>query len=128
MAYEKAHNPKTVLEECNQTLQRSYRRWVYKREALLNNALVQLIGVQVQWTNYKRKGYWTDQTLYPTHVYCKGGKATFSGIVATPRVFRGERGKYVTFPTLGIGNGEYIDVTLHSHKAQCPFGSPGHGF
>jgi len=27
-------------------------------------------------------------------------------------VFRGDKGKYVTFLTLGVGNGQYIDITI----------------
>ena len=31
---------------------------------------------------------------------------------ANGRVFRGKNGKYITFVTLGIGPGEYIDITV----------------
>ena len=34
----------------------------------------------------------------------------FAGVVANRRVFRGNNGKYITFVTLGIGPGEYIDM------------------
>jgi hypothetical protein len=33
-------------------------------------------------------------------------------LVANGRIFRGDRGQYITFVTLGVGNGQYIDVTI----------------
>ena len=39
-------------------------------------------------------------------------KVEFAGLIANGRVFRGDKGKYVTFLTLGVGNGKYIDVTI----------------
>ena len=39
-------------------------------------------------------------------------RVEFAGLVANGRVFKGDKGKYVTFLTLGIGNGQYIDVTI----------------
>ena len=41
----------------------------------------------------------------------------FAGVIANGRVFKGKNGKYVTFVTLGIDYGQYIDVTI-----QKPFG------
>ena len=41
-----------------------------------------------------------------------GDRVNFAGLVANGRVFRGEQGKYITFVTLGINNGEYVDVTI----------------
>ena len=53
---------------------------------------------------YKRQHKWLD------HV-------EFAGVIANGRVFKGKNGKYVTFVTLGIDYGQYIDVTI-----QKPFG------
>ena len=36
----------------------------------------------------------------------------FAGLVANGSVFKGNKGKYVTFVTLGVDNGQYIDVTI----------------
>ena len=36
----------------------------------------------------------------------------FAGLVANGRVFKGEKGKYVTFVTLGVDNGQYVDITV----------------
>ena len=33
-------------------------------------------------------------------------------MIANGRVFKGKNGKYVTFVTLGIGPGQYIDITV----------------
>ena len=46
-----------------------------------------------------------------------GDRVNFAGLVANGRVFRGEGGRYVTFVTLGVANGEYVDVTIKK-----PFG------
>ena len=46
-----------------------------------------------------------------------GDRVNFAGLVANGRVFRGEGGRYVTFVTLGVNNGEYVDVTIKK-----PFG------
>ena len=40
-------------------------------------------------------------------------KIEFAGMVANGRVFRGDKGRYVTFLTLGVGNGQYIDITIN---------------
>ena len=69
----------------------------------------------ILWTNTNAKVIGLEHTVFCPNTFLKrkGGKATFCGIVANSRVFKSERGKYVTFVTLGVGNGEYIDVTLH---------------
>ena len=41
-----------------------------------------------------------------------GDRVNFAGLVANGRVFRGAEGKYITFVTLGVNNGEYVDVTI----------------
>ena len=130
LAYEKAHNPQKFWEAALKHCKGSYRRWVYKREALLNNALGNVCDLYDPVDEYKRKGYWTGSQFLPnTFLKRKGGKATFCGIVANSRVFKSERGKYVTFVTLGVGNGEYIDVTLHDPISTRKYPILlGHGF
>ena len=130
LAYEKAHNPQKFWEAALKHCKGSYRRWVYKREALLNNALGNVCDLYDPVDEYKRKGYWTSSQFLPnTFLKRKGGKATFCGIVANSRVFKSERGKYVTFVTLGVGNGEYIDVTLHDPISTRKYPILlGHGF
>jgi hypothetical protein len=36
----------------------------------------------------------------------------FAGIVANSRVFRREKNRYIHFITLGVGEGEYVDLVL----------------
>ena len=36
-------------------------------------------------------------------------------------MFKGESGRYVTFLTLGIGNGQYIDVTVKKPVAYADY-------
>lgn len=37
----------------------------------------------------------------------------FAGLIANGRVFKADKGKYITFLTLGVGNGKYIDITVN---------------
>mgnify|MGYP000043882898 CR=1 FL=1 len=130
LAYEKAHNPEQFWKSAIKHCQGSYRRWVYQRESRISGAVNWGTNLMDELEEFKSKGYWTGPNFIPGMFIARSqGKASFRGIVANSRVFRGERGKYVTFLTLGIGNGEYIDVTLHS--AQSTRLSPivqGHGF
>ena len=48
-------------------------------------------------------------------------KVEFVGLVANGRVFRGDKGRYVTFLTLGVGNGQYIDVTIKKPVAYSDY-------
>ena len=63
---------------------------------------------------YRKYGWWSSQNFMPG-MYVKElymDKVEFAGLVANGRVFRGDKGRYVTFLTLGVGNGQYIDVTI----------------
>ena len=63
---------------------------------------------------YRKYGWWSDNNFMPG-MYVKElylDKVEFAGMIANGRVFRGDKGRYVTFLTLGIGNGQYIDVTI----------------
>ena len=105
LAYQKAHNPKKFWEACLKHCEGSYRRWVYNTEA-------QRVGVDSEYGWWKR-GFIPKckvATQYLDYV-------EFAGVVANGRVFRGNNGKYITFVTLGIGPGEYIDITVKK-----PFG------
>ena len=63
---------------------------------------------------YRKYGWWSQNDFMPG-MYVKElylDKVEFAGMIANGRVFRGDKGRYVTFLTLGVGNGQYIDVTI----------------
>lgn len=118
LAYQKAHNPREFWRACLKHCQGSYRRWVYKNEAKRVGWDLRDLGYHNGILNdpvweYKKYGWWSSEEFLPG-MYCMNtyqDRFEFSGLVANGRVFKGETGRYVTFLTLGIGNGQYIDVT-----------------
>jgi len=119
LAYQKAHRPKEFWRAYLQHCQGSYRRWVYKNEAKQAGWDLRDLGYHNGIINdpvweYQRYGWWHDQDFLPG-MYCQNtyqDRFEFRGLVANGRVFRGDSGKSVTFLTLGVGNGQYIDVTV----------------
>ena len=128
LAYQKAHNPVKFWEACLKHCQGSYRRWVYRREAY--RAGVDLRGLGYHngipldpiW-EYKKQGWWATDKFLP-NMYCMNtyqDRFEFVGLIANGRVFKGETGKYVTFLTLGVGNGQYIDITVRKPVGYSDF-------
>jgi DNA polymerase III alpha subunit len=119
LAYQKAHNPRAFWAACLKHCQGSYRRWVYKNEAKRVGWDLRDLGYHNGILNdsvweYKKYGWWSAEEFLPG-MYCMNtyqDRFEFSGLVANGRVFKGETGRYVTFLTLGIGNGQYIDVNV----------------
>ena len=123
LAYQKAHNKEEFWRACLKHCQGSYRRWVHKTEA-------KRVGIHPRTKSksdtiddpvyqYKKFGWWSSEKFLPG-LFCKGtymDHVEFAGLVANGRVFKGNKGKYVTFVTLGVDNGQYIDVTIKK-----PFG------
>ena len=63
---------------------------------------------------YKKYGWWSSERFLPG-MFVKGtymDHVEFAGLVANGRVYKGDKGKYVTFLMLGINNGEYVDITV----------------
>jgi DNA polymerase III alpha subunit len=121
LAYQKAHNKKKFWQACINNCQGSYRRWVYKTEA--NRAGLTPVTPSKSdhfddpVYQFKKYGWWSHKDFLPRCYVMSTylNKIEFAGLIANGRVFRGDRGKYITFLTVGVGNGEYID--LHIHKA-----------
>ena len=119
LAYQKAHNPKAFWAAALKHCQGSWRRWVHKTEAKNAGWDLRDLGypngiTETPQQQYKRYGYWTQPEFMPNMFIQEtwGDRVNFAGLVANGRVFRGEQGKYITFVTLGINNGEYVDVTI----------------
>ena len=119
LAYQKAHNPKPFWAACLKHCQGSYRKWVYKTEAKRVGWDLRDLGYHNGIMNdsvweYKKYGWWSATEFLPG-MYCMNtyqDRFEFQGLIANGRVFKGESGRYVTFLTLGVGNGQYIDVTV----------------
>jgi DNA polymerase III alpha subunit len=118
LAYQKAHNTEKFWQACLKHCHGSYRRWVYRTEAKRVGIPVVTPSKSDQWDTpefqYRKYGWWSTQSfmpgMYVRQLYMD--KVEFAGMIANGRVFKGDRGKYVTFLTLGIGNGQYIDITI----------------
>ena len=112
------HNPKKFWQACLKHCHGSYKRWVYRTEAKRVGISVVTPSNSDKWDTpefqYRKYGWWSQDEfmpgMYVRELYLD--KVEFAGMIANGRVFRGDRGKYVTFLTLGVGNGQYIDVTI----------------
>jgi DNA polymerase III alpha subunit len=118
LAYQKAHNNKRFWEAALKHCHGSYRRWVYRTEAKRVGIDVVTPSNSDRWDTpefqYRKYGWWSRKDFMPG-MYVKElymDKVEFAGLVANGRVFKGDKGKYVTFLTLGVGNGQYIDITI----------------
>ena len=100
LAYQKAHNPEAFWRANLQHCQGSYKQWVYQCEAHRK-------GIDT------KPGWWQHGFIPRCGVRQKWLEhIEFAGVIANGRVFRGKNGKYVTFLTLGIDYGKYIDITI----------------
>ena len=112
LAYQKAHNPEAFWRAALKHCQGSYARWVYWQEAKLAGAVpVVLEGGEIQ--DLKHTGRWQSKRFIPVcNEIRKPGQVEFCGLVANYRVFKSKPKEYITFVTLGTGNGRYLDVVL----------------
>lgn len=128
LAYQKAHNPKAFWAACLKHCEGSYRRWVYKCEAKRVGWDLRELGYNYSLLNdsvyeYRKYGWWGSQEFL-SGFYCANqylDKFEFAGLVANGRVFKGEGGKYITFLTLGIDNGKYIDLLVKGPVAYSDY-------
>jgi len=99
LAYQKAHNTQKFWRACLTHCQGSYRRWVYQTEA--------------HRQGLSSSNGWWHRGFPGTFVKTQWlDRVEFAGVIANGRCFRGRGGKWVTFLTLGIDYGVYIDVTI----------------
>ena len=112
LAYQKAHNPQKFWQAALKHCQGSYARWVYWQEAKLAGAVPSILeGGEIQ--DLKSKGRWSSKRFLPMCTEIRRpGQVEFCGIVANYRVFKSKPKEYITFVTLGTGNGRYLDVVL----------------
>jgi len=112
LAYEKAHNRRDFWTAALKHCKGSYARWVYWHEAKLAGSVPSITeGDEV--TELQQLGKWRSGRFIPgCQEIRKPGQIEFCGLVANYRVFKSGPKEYITFVTLGTGNGKYLDVIL----------------
>ena len=112
LAYQKAHNPEAFWQAALKHCQGSYARWVYWQEAKLAGA-VPAIGEGDEIRDLRLNGRWRSERFLPVcQEVRRPGQIEFCGLVANYRVFKSKPKEYITFVTLGTGNGRYLDVVI----------------
>jgi DNA polymerase III alpha subunit len=112
LAYQKAHNPERFWQAALKHCQGSYARWVYWQEAKLAGA-VPAVGEGGEVDDLAKTGRWRSEGFIPIcQEIRKPGQVEFCGLVANYRVFKSKPKEYITFVTLGTGNGRYLDVVV----------------
>ena len=124
LAWHKARNPADFWTATLKHAQPIYRRWVHPHEASAHISLERpqaemfdLSSVQ-EWRKY---GYWRGPGMLP-QAYLRpvsGNLYAFRGPLATARNYRTKYGKRLCFLTVGVGDREYLNVTM-------PFGVEYH--
>lgn len=112
LAYQKAHNAKQFWTAALKHCQGSYSRWVYWQEAKLAGAVPSVLeGNEVNDLQYT--GQWRSRRFIPAcREIRRPGEVEFCGLIANYRVFKSGPKDYITFATVGTGNGRYLDVIL----------------
>lgn len=132
LAYEKAHNETAFWKAALKHCKGSYARWVYYQEAKLAGA-VPAIGEGGEVQDLMHSGKWRSENFIPVCTeQRKPGQVEFCGLVANYRVFKSKPKEYITFVTLGTGNGKYLDVVVphaisfHDHPILWGWGKLGY--
>ena len=119
LAYHKAHNPREFWRAALKHCQGSYARWVYRNEAKRAGWDLRELGFD-NWImedpveSFQEHGCWNSPGFLP-HMGVRNlflDRYEFAGIVANSRVFRRDRDRYIHFITLGVGEGEYVDLIV----------------
>lgn len=119
LAWQKAHNPREFWRAALKHCQGSYARWVYRNEAKRAGWDLRELGFDNWLTedpveSFKTHGAWNSPGFLPSmgvqSLYSEYYQ--FAGIVANSRVFKRDRQQYIHFITLGVGEGEYVDIIV----------------
>jgi DNA polymerase III alpha subunit len=112
LAYQKAHNTENFWRAALKHCQGSYARWVYWQEAKLAGVVGNLIeGHEI--SELMVNGKWNSPRFIPAcREIRRPGEIEFCGLIANYRVFKSGPKDYITFATVGTGNGRYLDVVL----------------
>lgn len=119
LAYHKAHNPREFWRAALKHCQGSYARWVYRNEAKRAGWDLRELGFDNWITEDPVESFlehecWNSPGFLPNmglrNLYLD--RYEFAGIVANSRVFRRDKNRYIHFITLGVGEGEYVDLIV----------------
>ena len=119
LAYQKAHNPREFWRAALLHCQGSYAKWVYRNEAKRAGWDLRDLGfdnwiIEDPVRSFRESGAWNSPGFLPNmgvkNLYLD--RYEFAGIVANSRVFRSDQKKYIHFITLGVGEGEYVDLVV----------------
>jgi len=119
LAWQKAHNPREFWRAALKHCQGSYARWVYRNEAKRAGWDLRELGFSNWITedpveSFLEHGCWNSPGFLPgmgvRNLYLD--RFEFAGIVANSRVFKRDKKKYIHFITLGVGEGEYVDLIV----------------
>ena len=119
LAWQKAHNPREFWRAALKHCQGSYARWVYRNEAKRAGWDLRELGF-TNWitedpvASFLEHGAWNSPGFLPgmgvRNLYLD--RFEFAGIVANSRMFKRDIKKYIHFITLGVGEGEYVDIIV----------------
>jgi DNA polymerase-3 subunit alpha len=119
LAWQKAHRPREFWRAALKHCQGSYARWVYRNEAKRAGWDLRELGFGNWITedpveSFLEHGAWNSPGFLPgmgvRNLYLD--RYEFAGIVANSRVFKHDRKRYIHFITLGVGEGEYVDLIV----------------
>jgi DNA polymerase III alpha subunit len=119
LAWQKAHRPREFWRAALKHCQGSYARWVYRNEAKRAGWDLRDLGFSNWITedpveSFIEHGCWNSPGFLPgmgvRNLYLD--RFEFAGIVANSRVFKRDRKRYIHFITLGVGEGEYVDLIV----------------
>lgn len=130
LAYQKAHNPKEFWYSALKNCSSMYRRWVHIQEAKKAGLVIEAGNGEISrngdvisfshqrsiipmdgWEEYKKYGFWSSNRFMPGCGYSRDGDfCRLRGLVATGRRLKKEDGSYVTFITVGVDTGKYVDL------------------
>jgi DNA polymerase III alpha subunit len=122
LAYHKARNSKRFWEATLKHNQSSYKKWVHKREAILNGVNLRNETDGSIYDQYTKSGWWDGSDFFPKMMSGEvDGQYYFNGLVANFRKLN-RYGRSCVLMTVGVGNGEYLDLVINK---KYPFGYYG---
>ena len=131
-AYEKQHHARRFWLAVLQNANSMYRPWVHMEHAklagwhiqgtkrpwrvkghVLYNDNWQVPVCEDHWDQLTTHGFWTHADWIPgTWFQQMGNLVTFSGIIAAHRQYHKGAGEHVTFVTVAVAPGSYVDLVL----------------
>ena len=114
LAYWKSREPQKFWKATNKHCHSSYRRWVHKRQAILNGVPLRNKVQGDPAYQFSKTGWWDTPDFLSNGFGFqeKEGVSYFHGIVANMRTIHRFR-KPLILMSIGIGNDKYIDLIIN---------------